>query len=191
MGTLFPSSCLGFFLAPAGPFSRMGGKGGLVAFILRSFFGCEKQGTQMDWREELRKEVEDVTQSPIEAMLLSCILILWGLERIDNNGSTPFLAEKIVPQYLEGNFKIDIAIIVDKYIKLAIECDGHEFHEKTKEQAAHDKSRKRYLTSKGWAVIEFTGSEIHKNPFDCARQVRDLTFDLHYKYWVMSQRASR
>ena len=56
-------------------------------------------------------------------------------------------------------------------VRIAIECDGHNFHERTKEQAAHDKSRDRALTLAGWMVLRFTGSEIHRDADACAAQV--------------------
>lgn len=61
---------------------------------------------------------------------------------------------------------------------IAIECDGHEFHEKTKEQAQKDKSKDRFLSSKGLAVFRFTGSEITKNPDKCADEI-DSMLDKH------------
>lgn len=53
---------------------------------------------------------------------------------------------------------------------LVVECDGHEFHERTKEQASRDKSRDRHLLMEGWPVMRFTGSEIHADARACARQ---------------------
>ena len=53
----------------------------------------------------------------------------------------------------------------------AIECDGHEFHEKTKEQVRRDRERERYLMKKGYKVIRFSGSEIVEDPNECAREV--------------------
>jgi very-short-patch-repair endonuclease len=58
-----------------------------------------------------------------------------------------------------------------EYPNLIIECDGHNFHEKTKEQAQKDKQRNRDLQSAGYKVIRFTGSEIFKNPYKCASEV--------------------
>lgn len=57
---------------------------------------------------------------------------------------------------------------------VVVECDGHEFHEKTKEQAARDKSRDRDLTNCGMTVMRFTGSEIWADAGACAQEV--LTF---------------
>lgn len=55
--------------------------------------------------------------------------------------------------------------------QLAVECDGHDFHERTKEQAARDRSRDRRLQSAGYEVYRFTGSEIYRSPLGCARQI--------------------
>lgn len=55
--------------------------------------------------------------------------------------------------------------------QVLVECDGHEFHEKTKEQAANDKKRDRELAAKGYTVLRFTGSEIWKDPFKCAEEI--------------------
>jgi very-short-patch-repair endonuclease len=55
-----------------------------------------------------------------------------------------------------------------------VECDGHDFHEKTKEQAQRDKSRDRYLTSQGYRVLRFTGSEIYRDAEKCAKEVAAL-----------------
>lgn len=54
---------------------------------------------------------------------------------------------------------------------ILVECDGHEFHEKTKEQAARDKSRDRDLQAAGFPVYRFTGSEIWRDPVACATQL--------------------
>lgn len=58
-----------------------------------------------------------------------------------------------------------------KNYSLLVECDGHDYHEKTKEQAAKDKSRDRFLASKGYHVLRFTGSEIYNKPHKCANEI--------------------
>lgn len=71
-----------------------------------------------------------------------------------------------------GNYKIDFGLTDNETgLKLAIEADGHEFHQKTKEQAQHDKARDRFLTAQGWHVVRFTGSEIWREPERCAEEV--------------------
>lgn len=56
---------------------------------------------------------------------------------------------------------------------LIIECDGHNFHERTKEQAAKDRSKDRSATLSGYEFMRFTGSEIWRDPWGCAEQVSD------------------
>lgn len=68
------------------------------------------------------------------------------------------------------DYVADFVLLTD-VAKIVIECDGHDFHERTKEQARHDRSRDRAMTEAGWLVMRFTGSEIWSNPFACAEQV--------------------
>lgn len=87
----------------------------------------------------------------------------------DDNG---FVTEhNLFTQHKVGKFFIDIAITSDNGNKYAIELDGHEFHERTKEQARRDKSRDRFLVSEGWRVLRFTGSEIYNGPDSCAQEI--------------------
>ena len=57
---------------------------------------------------------------------------------------------------------------------LVVECDGHDFHEKTKEQAARDKSRDREFTRLGYRVIRFSGSEIYRDAEKCIDEISDI-----------------
>ena len=59
------------------------------------------------------------------------------------------------------------------FCMLAVECDGHDFHEKTKWQAARDKRRDRRLLRVGIRTMRFAGSEVHRDPTGCAQQVFD------------------
>lgn len=62
----------------------------------------------------------------------------------------------------------------DIHYRFVIECDGHDFHEKTKEQVARDKRRDRDMMESGIVVIRFTGSEIYENPYRCAYQAVNI-----------------
>lgn len=77
----------------------------------------------------------------------------------------------ICPQYPVGAYRLDFAVFVMGFdhsiARLAVECDGHDFHEKTKQQAAKDKKRDRDLMLAGWRVFRFTGSEIYKDVGNC------------------------
>lgn len=54
---------------------------------------------------------------------------------------------------------------------IVVECDGHDFHERTKEQAERDRRRDREMQSAGFRVFRFTGREIYRNAFACADEV--------------------
>lgn len=77
-----------------------------------------------------------------------------------------------------------------------VECDGHEFHEKTKDQARKDKQRDRFLQSQGFPVLRFTGSEIWSDCMAKADEVLEFLEseiqkkdELAYKAHLMAQEA--
>jgi len=126
-------------------------------------------------------------ESPIEKLMLAALAFLpasvWGDTLcgsiIDNQASLPL---EIIPQFQIGAYRVDFAIRLSdprdearsdlQAFKIVVECDGHDFHEKTKEQAQRDKARDRALSRMGWTVLRFTGSEIYRDPFACAAQVQ-------------------
>ncbi len=57
---------------------------------------------------------------------------------------------------------------------LAVECDGHHWHDRTKEQARRDRSRDRNLLAGGIPVIRFTGSEIVRDPSACVEDLASV-----------------
>ena len=71
----------------------------------------------------------------------------------------------------------EIRHIKNPNFKLVIECDGHEFHEKTKEQVVKDNEREYDLKMLGYDVLRFSGSQIYNNPFRCATQTMDYILE--------------
>ena len=61
--------------------------------------------------------------------------------------------------------------------RLIVECDGHDFHERTKAQAARDRARDRKFILAGHRVLRFTGSEIHGDARACAGQIEAALAD--------------
>lgn len=55
-----------------------------------------------------------------------------------------------------------------------IECDGYEFHQKTKEQVENDYQRQRDLQNEGFEVIRFSGSEIYDDPQKCVDEIQNI-----------------
>lgn len=55
--------------------------------------------------------------------------------------------------------------------QVIVECDGHEFHEKTKLQVKQRNERDYNLKMEGYEVIHFSGSEIYNESQKCAKKV--------------------
>jgi very-short-patch-repair endonuclease len=56
-------------------------------------------------------------------------------------------------------------------VRVVVECDDHEYHERTKQQAIRDKTRDRAFQAQGFQVLRFTGSEIWRDALKCAAEV--------------------
>jgi very-short-patch-repair endonuclease len=59
----------------------------------------------------------------------------------------------------------------------AIECDGHDYHERTKGQASRDKKRDRALLGLGIPTLRFTGSDIHYKLNECVEEIEEFLFN--------------
>jgi very-short-patch-repair endonuclease len=90
----------------------------------------------------------------------------------------PQHAVKIEAKTYYLDFLLALLLPNDKSVQIAIECDGHDFHEKTKQQARADKQRERALIKAGYTVVRFTGSEIYADPHKCADEIYDVTINL-------------
>lgn len=60
--------------------------------------------------------------------------------------------------------------------RIVIECDGHDFHEKTKWQAQKDKQRDIGIQLNGFKVFRFTGSEIWQTNGSCVVKALQETY---------------
>lgn len=132
---------------------------------------------------ELDNALSNVCESPIERLLLVELLFApygyGGRPRIVTEcGPSSRVTDDlilIVPQHEVGEYRLDFAMFVrwqkPAMLRIAVECDGHDFHERTKEQAAHDKRRDRAITAAGWICLRFTGSEIFHHGQRCAQEI--------------------
>lgn len=123
-------------------------------------------------------------QSPIEVKFLTSMLSELMAQESTSGFSMILRKYDIRPQEKVGPYRIDFGVgyhpmepmdvlTNSQSIRIAVECDGHAFHEKTKEQAARDKARERAISLEGWTVLRFTGSEIYKDADACARTVME------------------
>jgi very-short-patch-repair endonuclease len=127
-------------------------------------------------------------ESPIEKLLMAALFseareqpfTQVFLEEDEPFPDKPSFGEAafIYNQVKFGPYRVDFAIwdaslpleLADPRIMI-VECDGHDFHERTKQQARRDKQRDRYFQSKGFKVLRFTGSEIYADPTECAQEI--------------------
>lgn len=119
------------------------------------------------------KSADMVTESKIEDLFISSFIAC--------------RAHLLVPEYISpktqvrvGQYRIDWSAELRNGKRLAVELDGHDFHEKTKEQASKDKRKDRHLISCGYTVIRFSGSDVWNDPFFCCREVADHLHILEY-----------
>jgi very-short-patch-repair endonuclease len=78
----------------------------------------------------------------------------------------------MMPQYAWKQYRIDWAFrLPTNGTYVFVECDGHEFHERTKEQARRDRSRDRDVQEACIPILRFTGSEIYRDPRGCGEQI--------------------
>lgn len=98
-----------------------------------------------------------------------------------------------VPQFQTKRGRIDFVFYMPPFDAhgerfLAVECDGHDFHERTKDQAKKDRSRDRDLQSDGFTVYRFTGSEIWRDPLKCSQQIFDWAESVILERWREADR---
>ena len=130
------------------------------------------------------KEIEDSDYlTPIEAILFAEILFITNGYSIipfvhDFNGEFPEGHDTVSSsQWTLGKYRADFAFHFQTEaapISVVVECDGHDFHEKTKKQVAHDKKRDRFFLKSGVRVLRFSGSEIFNSHEDCIQEIADI-----------------
>ena len=109
-------------------------------------------------------------ESPIEEMFLLAVI----MHRLRHSTSGEW---SVLPQQEIESFRVDF-LFESRFGKVVVELDGHEFHERTKEQARKDKSRDRRLQALGYRVLRFTGSEVYADAHRCAAEVRAMLTDM-------------
>jgi len=108
-------------------------------------------------------------KSPIEQILFFAFYIrqeergdlffeLWPQEEIKINGKT---------------YYADFSMCLGPDGVLLIECDGHDYHHRSKQQVSNDYERENALKLAGYDIIRFTGSQIYADPYKCADMILD------------------
>lgn len=148
-------------------------------FVRRHYTQALDQG--MRWYQDsvewaVRTAIEGVA-SPLEAAFLAW----WLVVAIDRHYSDDVALHTQPKVYADGEwFRLDFAIVPaqqDTFAqatelhlpisRIAVELDGHDFHERTKEQVAQRDRRDRLLQAAGWRILHFSGAEFHRDPLAC------------------------
>ena len=118
-------------------------------------------------------------ESPIEQIIASVLPFCNdGYKEIGYSWlPEPEFGSVIYSQEEIGGYRLDFLIkcFCNGFVRMvAVECDGHDYHDRTKEQAARDKARDRKLASLGITVLRFTGSEIYRRPYQIQEEIEAI-----------------
>lgn len=91
----------------------------------------------------------------------------------------------VLPQFQLPGARVDFLVFRydeegDELVRspfVIVECDGHEYHERTPDQAERDRSRDRAFQQAGFTVFRFTGRELWRDASACASQVMDFLWE--------------
>jgi len=111
-------------------------------------------------------------KSPIEKMFY----LEWHYQRLFSQRGEYFLLPQFQQTDITGKYIVDF-LVTDIFINnpiIVIEIDGHDFHEKTKEQVRKDKIRERFITKNVKKFLRFSGSEVFENPGKAVNEVMSL-----------------
>ena len=137
------------------------------------------------------EQLSSVIESPIEELMLYSLVVAAQdeVENIgfvvngcgfgDSDNGLDFIV--IEPQAKIENYRADFLLTFkssepgfEKVRQLVVECDGYNFHDKTKQQASRDKERDREMKKLGYDVFRFTGSDIWSDALSCAKEAIDM-----------------
>lgn len=108
-----------------------------------------------------------LAESPIEAVFW----VWWQMFAAASPYNGMFMPD-LVPQWNVSaggaTYRLDFAVFPGM---LAVELDGHQFHERTREQVEYRNRRDRDLGTDGWFVMHFSGSEVARDPQRVVREV--------------------
>jgi very-short-patch-repair endonuclease len=151
---------------------------------MRLFAACKDEYLAGLWMEisVSADSLAPLCESEIELMLLAAFDVqssMAGRERFTKIVSQDEVFEfgeetlAVIPQYRWNSYRIDFAVRLKNWDGiLFVECDGHDFHERTKEQAERDRSKDREVQAAGIPILRFTGREIYRNPMSCVLQIQ-------------------
>ena len=146
-----------------------------------------QQADELWWWFETKKKF---TESPIETAFLIALhgFATWGqhavfvsikdeIPSVDHSHDNEEDWIHIFPQTKIGDYRVDFLITFncgEGEESFIVECDGHDFHDRTPFQASRDRERDRTLLMAGHKVFRFTGRDINRRVMDCVNDLMEF-----------------
>ncbi len=138
--------------------------------------------TRLEWlKRRVGKEFERdikvaIDRHKITSPIEQIFLMEWRVAKLDEKYGLTLKPQKTV-KTAAGDFRVDFLVTransKGPKLHIAIELDGHIFHEKSKGQVTGDKRRERAIVSAGLTVLRFSGSEVVFRPRQCVAEVEE------------------
>jgi very-short-patch-repair endonuclease len=142
---------------------------------------------------ELEKKYSDVLREYIDSQPTFQIRPFGKTVKVhlqkDDNSINVFFDKKhsgifnIESQYQVENYIADFLIsfcLLSGNIDYIIEIDGHDWHEKTKEQSSRDKKRDRKMQSLFNTVFRYTGSDVYTDTYGSVKDAMECILTNYY-----------
>lgn len=171
--------------------------------VLEEIFELEKN-SGVEREQEIRRFIEGC-ESPVEKILVADIATCFGLRvrtkptrslygpapntHPDLDGIFSITVEIQKPIHtMNSSYRADIYAYLTRYWhrhqrqpewgKLVIEVDGHDYHDRTKEQASRDRKRDREMKLADYEVLRFTGSDVYRDSQQCTSDIEEFFWNV-------------
>lgn len=143
--------------------------------------------TLVDWvsqdaRDKLEWEASHCDGPALESPIEQAFHLAWTAFCMVTDCQSFVLQRQLKVRAGGNNYRLDFAWVDEKHgIKIAVELDGHEFHERTRGQVDSRNKRDAALQSAGWVVMHFSGHRILSEPNACCIEVHETACDAYYR----------
>lgn len=127
----------------------------IIAFTKSNLLTLTKHGRDIKWHSIIPKSPIEIIMG--EALMDAGIITIPQYQAFDNN----------------HKYKIDYIIDTNNGPKIAVECDGLQFHARSSTYIK-DRIRDRYLQKNGFYIMRFSSVEIFNNIQGCIKEVDEV-----------------
>lgn len=139
-----------------------------------------------EYRELMCAQLGDVQYGPALHSPLEALFYLWWNALVGDSSYWGQLLYLLPQQDVDAGgakYRLDFVVWLQpdvayrwdqdgmKWPRIAVEVDGHGFHEKTPEQVTRRDQRDRALQQAGWIVFHFSWTEVTTRPHQCIGEV--------------------